>query len=225
MAQLADHATRLLYDAYHAPVNVQRDVRTYDHFATGHARTMRQQELLTTYMEQLVRALREDLTTRGDCWLLRAIVNHELPAIHLLDHSAIACVYASIFTPEESPQPDSRSIPYTSAYSSSAGGMLYTDRRARSFILDLRSDAVLHLLCHALLAYAAQHAGDRLIRQLTDEKNALNSHITALTDQLLGLERELAALRKQLPDNAAETPAAAEDAPEDAEPDAPLPEM
>lgn len=199
MPQPSIHATRLLYDTYHAPVYVQRDLRTYDHFASAHARTMRQQELLTTYMSRMLHALQEDLNTRGDCWLLRAIVQHELPAIHLLDHSAIACVYAMIFTPEEALQPDSRSIPYTSTFSRSPGGMLYTDHRARSFILDLRSDDVLHLICHALLMYAASKARDNDVQRLTSEKNALASHITLLSDRILGLERELALLRSAQP--------------------------
>lgn len=208
MPQPSIHATRLLYDTYHAPVYVQRDMRTYDHFASAHARTMRQQELLTTYMSQMLHALQEDLNTRGDCWLLRAIVQHELPAIHLLDHSAIACVYAMTFTPEEALRPDSRSIPYTSTFSRSPGGMLYSDRRARSFILDLRSNDVLHLLCHALLMYAACKARDNDVQRLAGEKNSLASQITQLNDRILGLERELANLHNTQParEDAADAP-------------------
>lgn len=204
MAQPPDHATSLLYETYHAPVSVMRDARTYDHFASAYSRTLRQQELLTTYMTQMLRALQEDLDTRGDCWLLRAIVNREIPAIHLLDHSAIAYVYTTLFTPEETPRLDSRSIPFTSTFSRSTGGMLYSDRRARSFILDLRSDAMLHPLCHALLMYAAQKARERDLQRLTEEKNALSSRITLLSDRILGLERDLASVRSA----SAETPEA-----------------
>ena len=41
MAQMRDHATYQLYETYHAPVHVLRDVRTYDHFASAHSRTLR----------------------------------------------------------------------------------------------------------------------------------------------------------------------------------------
>ncbi len=193
MAQLLDHATLQLYRTYHQQVFASRDTHTYDHFSSGKAREMRQEALLTTYMQEMVNALLADVNTRGDCWLLRAIVTHELPAIHLLDHSAIAYVYATLFTPEEAPRLDTRSIPYTSGWSRSAGGMLYSDKRARSCIIDLRSSDVLHLLCHALLMYAAQKTQTDDIRRLTEEKNALNSRITQLNDQILGLQRELAA--------------------------------
>lgn len=197
MAQLLDHATCQVYETYHTPVSVLRDARTYDHFASGHSRTMRQPELLTTYMEQMINALLQDVNHQGDCWLLRSIVNHDIPAIHLLDHSAIACVYAMLFTPEEAPRPDTRSIPYSSGFSTTPGGMLYTDRRARSCVLDLRSDDLLHPLCHALLMYAERKAAADALEGMQEEKNALNSRITQLNDRILGLERELAALRRE----------------------------
>ena len=208
MAQLLDHATYQLYETYHTPVNILNDRRTYDHFASGHSRTLRQPELLPTYMEQMINAILADVNNRGECWLLRAIVTHELPSIHLLDHSAIACVYALLFTPEEAPRPDTRSIPYSSGFSTTPGGMLYTDRRARACVLDLRSDELLHPLCHALLMYAECKAGRDAVQRLMEEQNALNSRITQLTDHILGLERELAALRRDsagspagIPDN------------------------
>ena len=210
MAQMRDHATYQLYETYHAPVHVLRDVRTYDHFASAHSRTLRQAELLTAYMQQLLEAIRSDVNERGDCWLLRAIVSRELPAIHLLDHSAIACVYAEFFTPEEAPVPDSRSIPYSSAYSSSAGGMLYTDRRARTCVLDLRSDSMLHPLCHALLMHAARKEMERSVFRLTEEKNALGSRITQLSDRILGLERDLAQAQKPAVVAADDVPSAGE---------------
>lgn len=196
MAQQLDHATCQLYETYHAPVSILRDARTYDHFASAHSRTLRQPELLSAYMEQMINALLADVNHQGDCWLLRAIVNHEIPAIHLLDHSAILYVYASLFAPEELPRLDARSIPFSSSFSSTPGGMLYTDRRARSTVLDLRSNDLLHPICHTLLMYAGRKAGADALQRLQEEKNALNSRITQLSDRILGLERELAALRR-----------------------------
>lgn len=195
MAQLPDHATSQLYEKYHTQVYAHRDTRTYDHFASGHSRTLRQAELLPGYFQELINAILSDLHTMGDCWLLRAVVNHELPAIHLLDHSAIAYVYTSLFSPEELPRLDTRSIPYSSSYSTSAGGMLYADRRARSCVIDLRCDEVLHPLCHALRMYASRKTLQDEIDRLNKENNALHSQITQLNDRILGLEFDCAARR------------------------------
>lgn len=196
MAQLLDHATCQIYETYHASVSVLHDRRTYDHFASGHSRMLRQQELLPAYMEQMINGLLHDLNSLGDCWLLRAIVNHDLPSIHLLDHSAILYVYATLFAPEELPRLDTRSIPFTTDFSSTPGGMLYADRRARTTVIDLRSNDLLHPICHTLLMYAACKAGTDAMQRLQEEKNALNSRITQLNDRILGLERELAALKR-----------------------------
>lgn len=196
MVQLPDHATSQLYETYHAPVSVLQDVRTYDHFASGHSRTLRQPELLTAYMEQMITAIIQDVNHQGDCWLLRAIVSHDIPAIHLLDHSAILYVYATLFAPEELPRLDTRSIPFSTGFSRTPGGMLYTDRRARSTVLDLRANELLHPICQTLLMYAANKAGEDAITRLQEEKQALNSRITQLSDRILGLERELAVLRR-----------------------------
>ena len=195
MPQPIHHATYRLYQTYHLPVNVQRDRSTYDHFASSYSRSLRQEELLTAYLTEMTAAIREDVEQRGDCWLLRAIVTGELPTIHLLDHSAIACVYASLFTPEEAPIPDARTIPFSGAFSVSAGGMRYADRRARACVIDLRADAMLHPLCHALRASATMHALKAENAALREESLRQNSRITGLMDQLLGLERELAALQ------------------------------
>lgn len=195
MLQPIHHATYRLYETYHLPVNVQRDRSTYDHFASSYSRSLRQEELLTAYLTEMTAAIREDIESNGDCWLLRAIVTGEVPTIHLLDHSAIACVYAALFTPEEAPTPDARTIPFSSAFSASAGGMRYADRRARTSVIDLRTDAMLHPLCHALLASASMHALKAENAALREEALHLNSRITGLMDQILGLERSLAALR------------------------------
>ena len=194
MAQLIDHATYRLYETCHLPVHVLRDARTYDHFASEHSRSLRQAELLPSYLQQMIQALLSDINTRGDCWLLRAIVSREIPAIHLLDRSAIACVYARLFTPEEAPRLDEYAIPYSSAFSSAPGGMRYSDRHARGCVIDLRNDDMLHLICHALLMYAAQKALQAEVARLEEEKNVLNSRITRQSDRILGLERELNAL-------------------------------
>ena len=196
MAQLLDHTTYQIYETYHTPVSILRDARTYDHFASGHSRTLRQPELLAAYMEQMINAIMQDVNHQGDCWLLRAIVSHEIPAIHLLDHSAILYVYATLFAPEELPRLDARSIPFSSGFSSTPGGMLYADRRARSTVLDQRSNELLHPICHTLLMYARHKAAENAMLRLQEDKNALNSRITQLNDRILGLERELAALRR-----------------------------
>lgn len=220
MHQPIEHATRELYETYHVPVNVQRDKRTYDHFASAHSRSLRQEQLLTAYMEQMIAAIARDVSTRGDCWLLRAIVQQELPAIHLLDRSAIACVYASIFTPDEQPRLDMRSIPYSAAFSSSAGGMRYADRHARTAVIDLRTDAALHPLCHALLTHARALACERQVAQLQEDALALNHRINALCDQLLGQEHTLHQLEQALSDPCcgAAAPAASPERPADAAP-------
>ena len=187
-----DHATWQLYETYHTPVNVRRDLRTYDHFSSLTARQMRQENLLTTYLTQMIAAIREDIDTRGDCWLLQDILTREVPAIHLLDHSAIAYVYATVFTPEEAPQPDQRTIPYSAAYSTSVGGMRYADRRARTCVIDLRCDDTLHPLCHALRMCAERQREHNQVLALTQERTALLSRITQLQDRILGLEHDLA---------------------------------
>ncbi|MBR3763895.1 MAG: hypothetical protein IKK57_05000 [Clostridia bacterium] len=195
MPQPIHHATYRLYETYHLPVNVQRDRSTYDHFASAYSRSLRQEELLTSYLTAMTDAIREDIRHNGDCWLLRAIVTGEVPTIHLLDHSAIACVYAALFTLEEAPVPDGRIIPFSGAFSASAGGMRYADRRARTCVIDLRTDAMLHPLCHALRATASMHTLQAENAALREEALRQNSRITALMDQILGLERSLAALQ------------------------------
>lgn len=196
MPQLHDFATYQVYQTYHKQVHVSRETHTYDHFAASRASELRQNELLTAYMQEMINAILQDVNERGDCWLLRAIVSHELPAIHVLDHSAIAYVYTAAFCPEETPRLDSRSIPYTGGFTASPGGLLYSDRRAKAFTLDLRSSEELHPLCHALLMYAGQQAMKAQVSRLTEEKNALHSQITRLNDQLLGLQRELASVHR-----------------------------
>lgn len=210
MPQLIDDATYQLYETYHIPVNVQRDLRTYDHFSSNHSRTLRQEELLTGYLAKMIAAIRQDLNARGDCWLLRAIVQREVPAIHLLDHSAIAYVYASLFTPDELPRLDTRTIPYSSAYSASAGGMRFADRHAKGCVIDLRSDAMLHLLCHALLMYAEKKVMELQIAQLLESHNTLMGQITQLNDSVMGLQHQLMLATAALSTAAAEKAAPAE---------------
>ena len=198
MAQPLDHATYQLYETYHTPVHVMRDMRTYDHFASAYSHTIRQVELLTSYMQEMINALLQDVNEKGDCWLLRSIISHDLPSIHLLDHSAIAYVYTLLLAPEETPTLDTRSIPYSSAFSRSAGGMLYADRHARACVIDQRTDELLHPLCHALLMYAREKALHAECARLEAEKTALNSRITQLNDQILGLERDLGHALREL---------------------------
>lgn len=211
MAQPLDHATYQLYETYHTPVHVMRDVRTYDHFASTYSHTIRQVELLTAYMREMSNAILQDVNEKGDCWLLRSIINHDLPSIHLLDHSAIAYIYTLLLAPDETPTLDTRSIPYSSAFSRSSGGMLYADRHARACVIDQRTDELLHPLCHALLMYAKEKAIHTECARLEAEKTALNSRITQLSDQILGLERDLAHALRELDlasRNAADRPVA-----------------
>ncbi len=196
MPQSIEHATWQLYETFHIPVNVRRDLRTYDHFSSAHARSLRQEQLLTTYFTQMVDAIRRDLETQDGCWLLEAILQREIPAIHLLDHSAIAYVYAAMFTPDELPRLDAFSIPFSSAYSSSPRGMRYADRHARSCVIDLRSDDMLHIICRTLLMHAALRTRERMTDDMRQEILRLHSIITQLQDQLLGISCQLDAARK-----------------------------
>lgn len=198
MSTPTEHATWQLYETYHVPVNVQRDRRTYDHFASSHSRSMRQEQLLTTYMAEMIKAIRQDVHTHGDCWLLQAIVKHELPAIHLLDRSAIACVYAACFTPDEIAETDTRTIPYSTQCCATPGGMRYADRRARAYVIDLRSDAALQPLCHALLARAAQFQALKELQDILAQMRASHSVISELRDRSLEQNREIFRLQSEL---------------------------
>lgn len=200
MLQPTDELTLQLYETFHVSVNVQRDRRTYDHFTSAHSRTMRQEQLLTTYLEQMTDAIREEISNSGNCWLLRAIIQQELPAIHLLDRSAIALVYASVFTPDEMPRLDARTIPYSASYSPSAGGMRFADRHARTTTIDLRTDAALHPLCHALLAYAQSLKQEAAVHLLEQQALDLQHHINSLRDHILGQERDIFTLEQALCD-------------------------
>ncbi|MBQ2953711.1 MAG: hypothetical protein IJE07_09175 [Clostridia bacterium] len=221
MNQPADQATLEVYQLYHVPVNVQRDRRTYDHFASAHSRTLRQEQLLTTYLQEMVAAITREVNEGSTCWLLQAIVRQELPAIHLLDRSAIACVYASVFTPQELPRLDTRSIPYSSAFSSSPGGMRYADRNARTAIVDLRADAALHPLCHALLAHARASEQALAASRSGEEARQMHHQLISAYDDALGLRQEIARLEQELAE-ARQTISALTPAPADGEAGAPM---
>lgn len=194
MAQPTEFATYQLYQTYHKQVHASDEGATYLHFgAVNRTSPLSQSELLTGYMQQMIGSLLEDMNTRGDCWLLRAIAAHELPAIHVLDYSAVAYVYTAVFCPEEAPVPDTRTIPYTSRFTRAPGGMRYTDHNARTCTLDLRATDELQPLCQALLMHARNRAMQAQLDTLVRERNALGSTINELRDRIFGLEHALAA--------------------------------
>lgn len=196
MAHPTEFATYQVYQTYHKQVHTSDETVTYQHFgAVSRTSPLEQTALLTGYMTQMINSLQQELDTLGDSWLLRAIIAHELPEVHVLDFSAVAWVYSAIFCPEVTPVPDSRTIPFTSRFTQAAGGLRYADRKARSTTLDLRATDELQPLCQALLMHAGQHRLHEQLHALTEEKNALNSTIHELRDQVFGLERELASLR------------------------------
>lgn len=197
MVQANEFATYQLYQTYHKQVHSSDEAVTYLHFgAVSRTSPLSQSELLTNYMQEMINSLLTDVNFHGDSWLLRAIVGHELPAIHVLDFSAVAYVYSTLFCPDEAPVPDTRTIPYTSRFTRAPGGMRYDDRKTRTCTLDLRTTDELQPLCHALLMYARHRAMQDQLDSLTQERAALNSTINELRDQLFGLERELKAARE-----------------------------
>lgn len=202
MAQYHEHLTYQLYQSYHKCVHSTPEVQTYMHFgAVSRTHAASQTELLTGYMKAMVESILADMSRFGDCWLLRAILGYALPAIHLLDFSAILYVYTSVFDPERKPRLNTRSIPYTEAFSRSAGGMRYTDSRALSCTVDLREEQMIHHLCRSLLLHASQHVLQAQLDAFERERIALKSQITGLKDRIFGLERELAAAQKALRNN------------------------
>lgn len=202
MAQPTEFSTYQLYQTYHKQVHSSDEAVTYLHFgAVSRTSPLTPAELLTTYMQEMINSLITDVNTRGDSWLLRAIIAHELPAIHVLDFSAVAYVYSLVFCPDETPVPDTRTIPYTSRFSRHPGGMRYSDRKARTCTLDLRASDELQPLCQALLMYAAHRSAQDELDRARQERTALNSTINELRDQIFGLERELKALRESTSDN------------------------
>lgn len=203
MPQAHDHLTRQLYQEYHKQVSSSGDVKTYMHFGSvSRTNAVSQQELLTSYMKRMIDSILGDISQHGDCWLLQAISDYELPAIHVLDASAIMFIHTAVFEPENRPVLNTRSIPYTTQYSSSAGGLLYTDRRALSLTVDIRGERLLHHLCRALRLHARTLAMQGQLDAAQQEKAALNTRINELQDQLFGAQRELTQARKALQDSA-----------------------
>lgn len=203
MAQPHEHRTYQLYQEYHQRVHSTQDVQTYMHFgAVSRTNAASQTELLTGYMKSMIESIIHDMNHFGDCWLLQAILGHEMPAIHVLDYSALNYVHTSVFTPEEKPRLNTRSIPYTSAFSASSGGLLYTDPKAPSYTIDIREERLLHHQCRALQLHAQKKALLACIDAFDSEKAALNSQIAGLKDRIFGLERELTEARAALHDTA-----------------------
>jgi len=196
MAQVHEHHTHQLYQEYHQCVHTTEEMQTYMHFgAVSRTNAASQTELLTGYMKAMIEAINHDINHLGECWLLQAILGHELPAIHVLDYSALVYVHTAIFTPEETPRLNTRSIPFTSEFSRSAGGLLYTDPKAPGCTVDIRHEWLLHHLCRALWLHAQKKALLQRIEAFEGERSALHSQITGLTDRVFGLERELNQLR------------------------------
>ena len=100
MAQVHEHHTHQLYQEYHQCVHTTEEVQTYMHFgAVSRTNAASQTELLTGYMKAMIEAINHDINHLGECWLVQAILGHELPAIHVLDYSALVHVHTSLFSP------------------------------------------------------------------------------------------------------------------------------
>ncbi len=202
MAQAHEHHTYQLYQEYHQCVHTSEGIQTYMHFgAVSRTNAASQTELLTGYMKAMIEAISHDVNHLGNCWLLQAILGHELPSIHVLDYSALVYVHTAVFTPEETPRLNTRSIPFTGEFSRSAGGLLYTDPKAPSCTVDVRQEWLLHHLCRALQLHAQKKALLQRIAAFDEERSALHSQIAGLTDQVFGLKRELSQTRTSQPES------------------------
>ena len=126
------------------------------------------------------------------------ILCRSLPAVHVLDHSAIHYVHTAIFSPDDKPRLTNKWIPFTNMYSESVGGLQYADPKATSFTVDIRGESLLHYLAHALQLYAQKKELQRQLAASAGEKAALNSQIAGLKDDLFGLRRELESLQNAL---------------------------
>ena len=203
MAQPHEFLTYQLYQEYHKRVHSTREMDTYMHFgAVSRTNAASQTELLTGYMKAMIESIINDMNRFGDCWLLQAILGHELPAVHVLDYSALVYVHTSVFHPEDRPRLNTRSIPYTSEFSSSSGGLLYADPHAPSYTVDIREERLLHHQCRALQLNAQKKALLARIEATGNDKTALNSQIAGLKDQIFGLEHDLTEARAALHDAA-----------------------
>lgn len=203
MAQTHEYLTYQLYQEYHKRVHSTRDMDTYMHFgAVSRTNAATQTELLTGYMKSMIESIINDMNRFGDSWLLQAILGRELPAVHVLDYSALVYVHTSVFHPDDRPRLNTRSIPYTSEFSGSAGGLLYADPKAPSYTVDIRDERLLHHQCRALQLNAQRKALLARIDASGGEKTALNSQIAGLKDQIFGLEHDLANARAALHDAA-----------------------
>lgn len=203
MAQAYEFHTYQLYQRFHKLIHASDDVQTYMHFgAIARTNAPSQTEVLPGYMKAMIESIINDINQFGDCWLLQAILGHQLPAVHVLDHSAVIYVHASVFTPDDRPRLTNKWIPFTGMFSESVGGLQYADPKAYSLTMDIRSESLLHHQARALQLYAQQKALQRQLTAFADERNALNSQITSLKDELFGLRRELESTRHALHDTA-----------------------
>ena len=199
MAQMHEYHTYKLYQEYHKLVHNGRDRQTYMHFgAVSRTNAASQTQLLTGYMKAMYESIVNDINQFGDCWLMQVILRRELPAIHVLDYSALVHVHTSLFSPDAKAKLNTHSIPYTSAFSSSPGGLLYTDPKAPGYTVDIRDERLLHHQCRALQLYAHKKALLGRISAFDEEKAAMHSQLAEMTDRVFGLERELAESRAAL---------------------------
>lgn len=199
MAQAHEFNTYQVYQRYHKLIHSSHEMQNYMHFgAIPRTNAPSQTEFLPGYLKEMIEGLINDINQFGDSWLLQMILCRSLPAVHVLDHSAIHYVHTAIFAPDDKPKLTNKWIPFTNMYSESVGGLQYADPKATSFTVDIRGESLLHYLAHALQLYAQKKELQKQIAAFVGERAALNSQIAGLKDELFGLRRELESLQNAL---------------------------
>lgn len=192
MAQDQDFRTYELYQKYHKLIYNTRDNQTYSYFANvAREMSLNQPDVLIGYIKSLIEDIIKDINTYGDCWLLQAIVNKTLPAIHVLDYSAVLYVYDSVFAPARRQTLNTRNVPYTASLASTPGGLLYRDPRTAGLPLDNRSVSDFDTKCTALLMHARNKMMEAGNKALKTQVAALNDQVAALKDQLQDMQSAL----------------------------------
>lgn len=192
MAQDQEFRTYELYQKYHKLIYSTRDNQTYSYFA-NFAREMavNQPDVLIGYIKGLIEDIIKDINTHGDCWLLQAIVSKTLPAIHVLDYSAVLYVFDSVFAPTRRQTLNTRAVPYTTSLSNTPGGLLYRDPRTAGLPLDNRNVSDFDTKCTALLMYAKNKQIEASNKALHNQVDALNEKVASLSNQLQDMQAAL----------------------------------
>ena len=180
--------TKRIYERYHGSATNRGALLNYQHFSAVRVELISQAQLFTDYLREMIDGVVRELETGYTCWLLRAVTQGALQAVHVLDYSAIMYVYNTVVRPGREPRLDTRWIPYTSRFSDSVAGLMYNDSRIARFTVDLRTDAAFVKACAALLDYAAQHGTPA---SSADDADALRAQLAALTAENAALRQAL----------------------------------